>query len=263
MNSNKFLTKILPIVVILAAIGVLLFQYNKNKKIRQTAIKIAEYHSDSPSRLIGERDKKWETEDERRDLCDKLGVIYTKTLIFSDDCLHLSKVDKDFLHFDIKVNRVEGARKEYLKNCVATEYQAPMYIQWVSDIVGYGVFAKELIHKGDYVMEYAGCVCSNINDSTYAWAYPCVPGGFGAGKKRYMIDGRLCGGEARFVNDPMDVNQLNLSLGLIYVNGAYHNVYIAVKDIQPGEQLFVSYGDEYWRDRKGEHLATSNPTDLN
>lgn len=261
MNSKKFFGKIIPLTVIVASMGLLLFQHSKNKKIKQAAMKIAEDHPDSPSRLIGSRDKKWASEDEKRELCDKLGVIYTKTLIFSNDCMHLSNVDANYLHFDVKVNRADGERKKYLKNCVATEYQAPMYIQWVNDIVGYGVFAKELIRAGDYVMEYAGCVCSSVDDSTYAWAYPCVPGGFGIEKKRYMIDGRLCGGEARFVNDPIDAEQLNLSLGLIYVNGAYHNVYLAVKDIQPGEQLFVSYGDGYWKDRKGEQLATNTQTD--
>jgi hypothetical protein len=261
MKLNKFLNKFLPIVVIVTALGLLLFQHNKNKRITDTAMKIAQGIPDSPSKLIGSRDKKWETEDERRELCDKLGVIYTKTLIFSDDCLHLSKIDANYLHFDVKVSRVEGKRKEYLKECVAKEYQAPIYIQWVNDAVGYGVFAKDLIHEGDYVMEYAGCVCFSVSDSTYAWAYPCVPGGFGIEKKRYMIDARLCGGEGRFVNDPMDIEQLNLSLGLVYLNGAYHNIYLAVKDIHPGEQLFVSYGDAYWSDRKGEHLSRNTQTD--
>lgn len=246
---KKYSNIIFPL-ILTGLVSLLLFNHLQNKQ----KLNLVSLDLKSPSNLIGSREKEWVTDGERRELCDKLGVVYSRSITFSEECLYLSNVNSNYLKFDIPVKRANPERAEYLKKCIAKEYQAPIYVKWVDDVVGYGVFAKVNIHKDDYIMEYGGRVIEFADDTTYAWSYPCIPGGFGFEKKRYMIDGRLVGNESRFVNDPLNEDAVNIKLGLIHCNGAYHNIYIASKDIKAGEQLFISYGDDYWKVRNGEVL---------
>lgn len=260
---KNFLIRFVPLAAIAGLLIFIAVQYNRGKKMQALATQIVNNKEDKPAseshsyRFIDSREKKWATPEEVSELCDRLGVIYTKELLFAKDCAFLAKVDKDYLYFDCSVNRLEGERAKYLKDCVAENYRAPIYIQWIDDVVGYGVFAQELIKKDEFIVEYTGVVYSSVDDSTYAWKYPCVPGGFGVAKRTFMIDGRLCGNEGRFVNDPLDPKAINVKLGLVYVNGCYHVVYLAARDIEPGEQLLVSYGEDYWKTRLGENLNPS------
>lgn len=261
MRLKDFLIRFAPITAIAGLLIFIAIQYNRGKKIQSIGAQIVsaeEHKTDKASyKFIDSRDRKWTTPEEVSELCDGLGVIYTKGLLFSNDCAFLAKVDKDYIHFDCPVNRLEGERAKYLKDSVANYYRAPIYIQWIDDVVGYGVFAEKPIKADEFIVEYTGMVHNSVDDSRYAWKYPCVPGGFGVTKRTFMIDGRLCGNEARFVNDPLDSKAENVKLGLVYINDSYHVVYLAARDIAPGEQLLVSYGEEYWKDRLGENLNPS------
>lgn len=48
--------------------------------------------------------------------------------------------------------------------------------------------------------------------------------------------------KARYINDPLDENVVNCR----FVPQQLYSAVITTRDIQPGEELFVSYGDAYW-----------------
>jgi len=48
--------------------------------------------------------------------------------------------------------------------------------------------------------------------------------------------------KARYINDPLNEKYVNCE----YVPEKYRSAVIATRDIHPGEEIFVSYGDGYW-----------------
>jgi hypothetical protein len=52
--------------------------------------------------------------------------------------------------------------------------------------------------------------------------------------------------KARYINDPLNENLVNCK----YVPEELRSAVVATKDIMPGEEILVSYGDAYWRQHK-------------
>ncbi len=125
---------------------------------------------------------------------------------------------------------------------------APVYIKKIDDIVGYGLFASQLIKKDDFIGEYAGVIQKTeeytefLDDGRYetdfSWDYPDE-----LKSVELEINGRLEGNELRFVNHNEN-NNLNVEHTLH--NGQWLIFFTAKRDIKPDEQLFVHYGNEYW-----------------
>lgn len=139
--------------------------------------------------------------------------------------------------------------KQYQKD-VVEKTLAPMYLQYVSDNVGYGVFAQKFIKKGDCIGVYAGELRpirtqadAYPEDVDYAWFY------FEDTKdgKKMVIDGKYMGNELRFIND--DKNPNVFAIGVI-VDNCWYLCYVADRDILKDEQLTISYGSEYWQARQ-------------
>ncbi|HUC80898.1 MAG TPA: SET domain-containing protein-lysine N-methyltransferase [Flavisolibacter sp.] len=108
---------------------------------------------------------------------------------------------------------------------------------------GKGLFTNVFIPKGTRIVEYKGSVTTwdaVRNDATNAYIYFLKP--------NYVIDARDHPKSlARYVNDAQ---------GLVRSKERWNNakftpdglrVFVeATKDIQPGEEIFVSYGKKYW-----------------
>jgi len=108
---------------------------------------------------------------------------------------------------------------------------------------GKGLFTTVLIPKGTRIVEYKGSVTTwdaVRHDATNAYIYFLKP--------NYVIDARdHPKSMARYVNDAQ---------GLVRCKDKRNNarfvadglrVFIeAIKDIQPGEEIYVAYGQKYW-----------------
>ena len=132
------------------------------------------------------------------------------------------------------------------RNYLAPKF-APMYLRWVSNIVGYGVFAAKNIKKGDFIGEYFGVLREIKSDSDnldYAWYYSldAVDG------KKLIVDGKNQGNELRFINHSNNPNSLRIDV--LCKDNILHIVYIADKDIAKDKELTVSYGEEYFKSRE-------------
>ena len=110
---------------------------------------------------------------------------------------------------------------------------------------GRGLFATRDIGEGGIVCDYTGVivegaeVARNDYDGEYVFEAETKGG-------KVYIDARnptSCWG--RFINDPLDDTLVNAK---VRVKGSRLFV-VATTDIKPGDEVFISYGPEYWMDR--------------
>ncbi len=113
---------------------------------------------------------------------------------------------------------------------------------------GKGLFAKREIKKGERVVEYIGEIITEAEldrraeKDVYGYSFYI--------NKRKCIDAYYTPNElARYANDALGLRRKkglkNNSCYVIYRNSGWIK---AEKNIKPGEEIFVSYGAEYWRD---------------
>ena len=127
---------------------------------------------------------------------------------------------------------------------IEAAYISDVSIRRVSDEVGYGLFAEEVIESGSYVGEYTGIVRKNdvrrylepLNN--YCYEYP-VPDSLG---RSFVIDATQ-GNLTRFINHSFTPNLRPVH---VYHGGFYHLIFLAIKRIELGNQLFYDYGKNYW-----------------
>jgi uncharacterized protein len=127
---------------------------------------------------------------------------------------------------------------------IASAYIPDVSIRWIDEQVGYGLFTEEVIEAGSYVGEYTGVVRENdirrylepLNH--YCYQYP-VDDSLG---RNYVIDA-TSGNLTRFINHSFDPN---LKPSHVYIDGFYHLIFIAMKRVEKGVQLFYNYGKNYW-----------------
>ena len=152
-------------------------------------------------------------------------------------------------HFLLAHETIQALSKKY-GHQVEQYALAPMYLQWISPDIGYGVFAAQNIAKNDFIGVYTGQLRVMRlpgdpvpEDVDYAWYYPiCTKTG-----DRILIDGKLKGNELRFINHDQRPNTKCID---VLVNGRFYMCYIATKDIAKDTQLTISYGDGYWDSRQ-------------
>lgn len=131
---------------------------------------------------------------------------------------------------------------KYRKN-IESAVEAPVSIRYISKSVGYGVFANEKIRARSYIGEYTGVVRENLRTyfqplNNYCYEYP-VPDRIG---RHFVIDATE-GNFTRFINHSYFPN---LKPIYAFIDGFYHLIFLALKEIQKGEQLFYDYGKNYW-----------------
>mgnify|MGYP003407299353 CR=1 FL=1 len=183
-----------------------------------------------------------------------------KKLFKSVGCEYLNFMEIDVPNFDT-INPKETQHYLTMQSVIQTyskKYHdqvqhyalAPMYLQWISPDIGYGVFAEKEIKKDNFIGVYAGQLREIRNpgdimpeDVDYAWFYSLnAPSG-----KRLLVDGKFKGNELRFINHDQNPNTKCID---VLVNGRFYMCYIATKNILKNSQLTISYGDGYWESRK-------------
>ncbi len=121
----------------------------------------------------------------------------------------------------------------------------------VGSEIGLGLFAREAVSKDDLAGEYTGLVREareikpeDIDEDghypdDWAWDYPVEIPGF----PPLEIDAREAGNVLRFVNHSMNPN---LRPDHFLLDNGWVLIFIADRDIAPGEELTIDYGEAYW-----------------
>lgn len=128
--------------------------------------------------------------------------------------------------------------------------EVPLYIKFVNDAVGYGVFAENDIDKGIIVGEYTGHAIPvsevkkiiNHDDS-----YTIGP------THGVVVDAKKCGNITRFINHSAKPNLLAVA----FKNCGYPCiVLVTTEPIKKDQQLFFDYGEKYWDGREIQPVET-------
>jgi hypothetical protein len=129
------------------------------------------------------------------------------------------------------------------------------YVRWAGDSMGWGLFVRRRIIKHDYLNMYTGIVVPNtvVKNTDYAWQYnwKAQYNTTDGEPVKLLIDGLRYGNELRFVNHGEDVD-LNVGNYDTSYGDHWYVVYQAKRDLHLHEQLFVSYGSNYWSTRKNK-----------
>ncbi len=127
-------------------------------------------------------------------------------------------------------------------------YSERIFIEKVSDHVGYGVFAKVNIPKNSVIGQYAG-ILRYLDDEDelledvngYLFSFPDE-----AILENWVIDARIYGSFARFINHASKQANLKPIEFLSYQGPMV--MFVSRRKILAGEQLLYNYGDTYWED---------------
>jgi hypothetical protein len=202
--------------------------------------------SQAPTKRVYAKKHKIRTQEEKRDFFKKVGVEYIDALLFSKECEAFQKNPL------LEINNAFGWQCFYRATSmrygpfVARKYVAPVYIQWIDNNVGYGLFAEQDFAKGDFLMEYMGMVVKRTMNAAFSWSY-AFSSDFRNG--RCSIDALEHGNEARFSNHGENPN---METEFVYQDECWHLIYVAKSAIKEGEELLIDYGPGYWK--RKEHL---------
>jgi hypothetical protein len=130
--------------------------------------------------------------------------------------------------------------------------ESPLHVEFIDDVVGFGVFADRTIEAGDVLGEYAGMVSykTEVPDGTYGYTYP--PLNYGTEDILLSIDATHMGNVSRFINHSPDEP---IHHDYEFYNGHWHVVFTAQRTIQKGAQLFIDYGSGYWEGKSALPLS--------
>lgn len=132
---------------------------------------------------------------------------------------------------------------------VSDAYLADVYVKFIDDELGYGMFANKDIKSGELIGEYTGVIDSsnNVNDHSWSWSFPSNIYKPELNILEVSVDAKFSGNALRFINHS---DSPNTEMRRIFLDGIVRTLYIATKDISRDAQIFVSYGSAYWSHRK-------------
>lgn len=190
--------------------------------------------------------KRHKTQKQKEELFKNVGCTYSNIMVIDPKVTMEPACETTYFH-DHK-DTILNLSGKYKKN-VEDRTLAPMYLEFVSPIIGYGIRAIKPIKTGDFIGVYAGTLrnlCFNdpnfTEDVDYAWYYT-IPN---KNNEYMIIDGKYEGNELRFINHAQDPNTKRID---VILEDVFYVCYVACKDIAADEELTVSYGDGYWNSR--------------
>jgi hypothetical protein len=126
------------------------------------------------------------------------------------------------------------------------------YVSFVNDDMDFGLFAARDIAAGEPIGIYTGIVRNFTLNTDYSWEYnrfAVVKGKDGEPLDLY-IDALQAGNHLRFSNHALNADDINVEQRYIPVDGVWYVLYVTMVDIHIHDQLWVSYGEDYWTARK-------------
>lgn len=136
------------------------------------------------------------------------------------------------------------------KKAILTPRYDHIYIRYIDNVLGYGVFANRDLPALTYIGEYTGVVTRRSPKKTrfndYVFGYMAGPKG-----TPFIIDAKSKGNFTRFVNHS---DSPNMNSRWVIVGGVTRIIVFTNEFIPKGEQLTYDYGKYYWRSRSAPSL---------
>lgn len=175
----------------------------------------------------------------------KLGVNYTSKLIY-DSTIEIAKILSAAPGYETAENIIR------FTDIVKKGYEAPVYLKYINEQIGYGVYADAPIKENDIVGEYTGQLIDQeaaVQLPHEKTSYFMASGNFYPGynyPEEFYIDAAKAGNFTRFVNHSYDPN---VKTKVVYDGALWHVLFIAAKKVEQDKQLLVNYGAGYWQMR--------------
>lgn len=179
------------------------------------------------------------------DIGAALGFIFISSIHF----LHESDL-RSSMTWALDLCPSDCTSESFLNMLVQGEHHPEVSIRFVSDAVGYGLYADSFIPAHTYIGEYLGIIHTTAKAiNAYSLSYPSVEG-------NYQLDASEYGGIIRFVNHE---SQPNCEFINIWHESILHVCCITRRGIHVDEQLTVNYGASYWHEMKKSCNLTPLP----
>ncbi|KAL6063797.1 SET domain-containing protein [Balamuthia mandrillaris] len=154
----------------------------------------------------------------------------------------------ELMYSGFSINTVDTEfRKRHQKHIweESTGDQHNVILAKIDDRVGYGVFAAKDFEAGDFIVRYGGCLTAE--DEIKDKAYTVVSGveGVALDAKRY----RNFGGMMNHSATP------NAELQCFFDRGAEQAIVTALHRIERGQQIFLDYSENYWREEEDDEIG--------
>lgn len=121
-----------------------------------------------------------------------------------------------------------------------------IYIKWIGNEKGYGVFAKKDLKRGSFIGNYSGVLRKHKKSLDRKNGY-CFEYQTGESKKTpFTVDAKYLGNHTRFINHG---SSPNLALFNAYLMGITHIILMTKRDVKRDEELTYDYGPDYWKKR--------------
>jgi hypothetical protein len=176
--------------------------------------------------------------------------------LYAQDFKDLAIEYRDHLTYedeDCKVYDTDALRRtpDSYRSCLNKNIRPPLYLKYINNEVGYGVFAETNLYEDDFIQEYAGHVISaeqlfyngrNLNNSYLMTLFPSMSCHLQT--PDMMIDAKKAGNFTRFINHS---EKPNVKIKLVLdAEGLWHVVFFMGRTTHADEQLFIDYGRKYW-----------------
>lgn len=139
--------------------------------------------------------------------------------------------------------RVEWLGLKY-RNEVLNGFVNDVYIKWIDNRFGFGLFANKNMEEGEFIGEYVGLVrpvtylFANVNP--YCFRYPL----YNIGYRIYTIDAQDMFNETSFINHS---NTPNCEAIVTMNNSLLHMCLVTNRPVEKNEQLTYDYGNNMWK----------------
>lgn len=179
---------------------------------------------------------------QKKDLIQSLKLKDKDHLIFEEPSL-LQWVIKQG---DKKLQTYQKWKSIYYKEDFQKENYPKFILKKINSDLGYGLFASEIISKGEYLGEYTGIVRVHTRKdrkNPFLVLYPIRYKYF----QKLIIDGSTHGNHTRFINHSNSPNAAMISI--IYQN-IPRMIFTASQGIEKGSQIMMDYGKLYFKQLK-------------
>lgn len=172
---------------------------------------------------------------------------------------HDIRSDSRFKEQDATISRNIERYKYYMDNYNPNDRR--FYAKWAGKGFGYGIYANVPLKANTFLGVYTGVITDFMENTDYTWSYPVkyqrISDGIDesndylieaeSGNISFGIDSRFEGNMLRLVNHN---DNPNTRVEYIPHNNLWQPCYITDTFIDKDEQIFVSYGQNYWKNRQ-------------
>lgn len=174
-------------------------------------------------------------------------VIYRPSLVFKSYSDLEDTIARCPLLFRWKWSSYENHQlAHYHQRELNSGASAKIYLKWIDETLGYGVFLDEDLPANAFIGEYTGVVKQlakrERDENAYCYEYPTRILSSGS----FAIDALNEGNWTRFINHSI---KSNLHAVYLIDRQLLHLVFFAKHPIVRGTQLTIDYGKDYWKNR--------------